>query len=152
MRCAAKPVTKKPPAGIRSSSSSTSTPSINSLLGSRGPEAGVRGIPSPFINLDERGRDTPPPSLLPRLPSKEFLDGVLVGDRGERSGRVEVGGSAIHAVELHYRARSVGCKPRAAHGAEHLDDRGGAFVGLLIRHLAHGGCNGVLSRQGLHAP
>jgi hypothetical protein len=25
----------------------------------------VRGIPSPFINLDERGRDTPHPSLLP---------------------------------------------------------------------------------------
>jgi hypothetical protein len=27
----------------------------------------VRGIPSPFINLDERGRDTPHPSLLPLL-------------------------------------------------------------------------------------
>jgi hypothetical protein len=36
----------------------------------------VRGIPSPFINLDERGRDTPHPSLLPLLPRKDFLDEV----------------------------------------------------------------------------
>jgi hypothetical protein len=26
-------------------------------------EAGGRGIPSPFINLDKRGRDTPPASF-----------------------------------------------------------------------------------------
>src|ERR1700679_2058466 len=32
-----------------------------SLRGYRAPELGVRGIPSPFINLDERGRDTPYP-------------------------------------------------------------------------------------------
>src|ERR1700721_2433710 len=108
MRCAAKPVTKKPPAGTRSSSSSTS------------------------------------PLIKKALP--------LQGGKGGRSGGGEGGGSAVHAVELHYGARSVGCKPRAAHGAEHLDDRGGAFVGLLIRHLAHGGCDGILSRQGLHAP
>jgi hypothetical protein len=42
-----------------------SSPATKSLRGSRGPEAGVRGIPSPFINLDERGRDTPHASLLP---------------------------------------------------------------------------------------
>ena len=28
-------------------------------------EAGVRGIPSPFIKIYERGRDTPHPSLWP---------------------------------------------------------------------------------------
>src|SRR6202789_3839233 len=44
-------------------------------------EAGVRGLPSPFINLDERGRETPPPSLLPLLPRKGFLDEGLVVDR-----------------------------------------------------------------------
>src|ERR1700679_3012473 len=49
-----------------------------SLCGSRGPEGGGRGIPSPFINLDERGRDPPPPSLLPLVPMrKDFLDEVL---------------------------------------------------------------------------
>jgi histidine ammonia-lyase len=47
-------------------------PANKSLLGSRGPEAGVRGLPSPFINLDERGRETPHPSLLPLLPVKTF--------------------------------------------------------------------------------
>src|ERR1700733_4911323 len=53
-----------------------SSPANKSLRGSRGPEAGVRGIPSPFINLDERGRDTPHPSLLPLVPMrKDFLDG-----------------------------------------------------------------------------
>src|SRR3984885_4224155 len=55
-----------------------SSPANKSLRGSRGPEAGVRGIPSPFINLDERGRDTPHPSLLPLVPMrKDFLDEVL---------------------------------------------------------------------------
>src|ERR1700678_1739782 len=59
--------------------SRTSSPANKSLRGgSRGPETGVRGIPSPFINLDERGRDTPHPSLLPLLPPrKDFLDEVL---------------------------------------------------------------------------
>jgi hypothetical protein len=37
----------------------------------------VRGIPSPFIKIYERGRDTPHPSLLPLLPKrKDFLDEV----------------------------------------------------------------------------
>src|ERR1700731_721583 len=54
-------------------------PANKSLRGSRGPKAGVRGIPSPFINLDKRGRDTPHPSLLPLVPKrKDFLDEVLV--------------------------------------------------------------------------
>src|ERR1700728_3345330 len=53
------------------------TPANKSLRGSRGPEVGVRGIPSPFIKIYERGRDTPHPSLLPLLPWKDFLDGVL---------------------------------------------------------------------------
>src|ERR1700678_1788975 len=39
----------------------------------RGPEAGGRGMPSPFINLDERGRHTPPPSLLPLVPMRKGL-------------------------------------------------------------------------------
>jgi hypothetical protein len=38
----------------------------------------VRGIPFPFINLDERERDTPHPSLLPLVPMrKDFLDEIL---------------------------------------------------------------------------
>ena len=37
----------------------------------------MRGIPSPFIKIYERGRDTPHPSLLPLLPSKNLFDGVL---------------------------------------------------------------------------
>src|ERR1700733_2954627 len=57
----------------------SSSAANKSFRGSRGPEAGVRGIPSPFINLDERGRDTPHPSLLPLvLMRKDFLDEILV--------------------------------------------------------------------------
>ena len=38
----------------------------------------MRGLPSPFINLDERGRETPHPSLLPLLlKRKDFLAGIL---------------------------------------------------------------------------
>ena len=37
----------------------------------------MRGIPSPFINLDERGRDTPHTSLPPLVPRKDFLDEML---------------------------------------------------------------------------
>jgi hypothetical protein len=40
----------------------------------------VRGIPSPFIKIYERGRDTPHPSLHPLLPRIDFLDGVLAND------------------------------------------------------------------------
>jgi hypothetical protein len=36
----------------------------------------VRGMPSPFIKIYERGRDTPHPCLLPLLPRKDFLDEV----------------------------------------------------------------------------
>src|ERR1700689_485237 len=53
----------------------SSTPANKSLRADRGQEAGVRGIPSPFINLDERGRDTPPPSLRPLLPRKDLFVG-----------------------------------------------------------------------------
>src|SRR6202453_619297 len=51
------------------------TPANKSLRGSRGPEAGVRGIPSPFFKIFKRGRDTPHPSLLPLLRGKTFLTG-----------------------------------------------------------------------------
>src|ERR1700721_3007279 len=51
----------------------TSSPANMSFRAHRGPEAGGRGIPSPFINLDERGRDTPYPSLLPLWRGKTFL-------------------------------------------------------------------------------
>src|ERR1700722_12270820 len=54
-----------------------SGPANESFRGSRGPKAGVRGIPSPFIKIYERGRDTPHPSLLPLLPRIDFLDEVL---------------------------------------------------------------------------
>src|ERR1700679_3235216 len=54
-----------------------SSPANKSLRGSRGPEAGVRGIPSPFIKIFERGRETPPPTPLPLVPMrKDFLDEV----------------------------------------------------------------------------
>src|ERR1700678_1714661 len=64
--------------------SRTSSPANKSLLGgSSGPETGVRGIPSPFINLDERGRDTPHPSLLPLVPlRKDLLDELLAAPFG----------------------------------------------------------------------
>src|ERR1700723_1678686 len=43
-------------------------------------EAGVRGIPSPFIKIYERGRDTPHPGLLPLLLTwKDFLEGIPAG-------------------------------------------------------------------------
>jgi hypothetical protein len=49
-------------------------------------EAGVRGIPSPFINLDERGRDTPHTSLLPLiLKRKDLLDEVLAPSKGSET-------------------------------------------------------------------
>src|ERR1700722_2291762 len=53
-----------------------SSPANRSLRGSRGPEVGVRGMPSPFIKIYERGRHTPHPNLLPLLPRKDLLDGV----------------------------------------------------------------------------
>src|SRR6202789_3036695 len=57
---------------------SASSPANKSLRGSRGPGAGVRGIPSPFIKIYKRGRDTPHPSFLPLvLRGKTFLDEVL---------------------------------------------------------------------------
>src|SRR6202789_1146046 len=56
-----------------------SSPANKSLRGgSRGPETGVRGIPSPFIKIYERGRDTPHPSFPPLLPRrKDFLGEIL---------------------------------------------------------------------------
>ena len=37
----------------------------------------MRGIPSPFIKIYERGRDTPHPSLCPLLPRKDLFAGLL---------------------------------------------------------------------------
>src|ERR1700678_1372774 len=72
-----------------------SSPANKSSRGSRAPEAGVRGLPSPFINLDERGRETPHTSLLPlMLMRKDFLDEVLVcHSLGRESGYFHVAGS-----------------------------------------------------------
>src|SRR6202789_642384 len=66
----------------------TNSPANKPSRGSRGPEAGVRGIPPPFINLDERGRDTPHASLLPLLlMRKDFLDeGLVLGGPGGDGG------------------------------------------------------------------
>src|SRR5580692_5464248 len=65
----------------------TSSPANKSLRGSRGPEAGVRGLPSPFIKIYERGRETPHPSLLPLVPQrKDFLDEMLVNQTAIRAG------------------------------------------------------------------
>src|SRR6202041_477335 len=77
------------------SSVGSRSPSNKSLRGDRGPEVGVRGMPSPFINLDERGRHTPHPNLLPlALMRKDLFDGVLAalfgGYDGERGARVGV--------------------------------------------------------------
>ena len=44
----------------------------------------MRGIPSPFIKIYERGRDTPHPGLLPHLPRKDFLDEILATTIGFR--------------------------------------------------------------------
>jgi hypothetical protein len=78
----------------------------------------VRGIPSPFIKIYERGRDTPHPGLLPLLPRKDLFAGLLV-DRG--GGSVFCGGAdrddaeqysvqhernRVPALHLHQRARS----------------------------------------------
>src|SRR6202789_353675 len=60
---------------------SSGSPANKSFRGGRATEAGVRGLPSPFINLDERGRETPHPSLLPLVPQrKDFLDEILGDD------------------------------------------------------------------------
>src|ERR1700678_3121082 len=72
---------RRMPNGTITREHARSTPANKSLRGSRGPEAGVRGIPSPFIKIYERGRDTPHPSLLPLLPRKGFLDEVLATAR-----------------------------------------------------------------------
>src|ERR1700678_2450328 len=112
--------------------SRTSSPANKSLRGgSRGPETGVRGIPSPFINLDERGRDTPHPSLLPLVPArKDFLDGELgrvgieagvggmtsaaVGHHVERAAGGEVGERRYRQTHEH---RDVGTAERLRHGS-----------------------------------
>src|ERR1700677_2052697 len=76
----------------------SSSPANKSLRGSRGPKAGVRGIPSPFINLDERGRDAPHPSLPPLLPRKDFLD-----ERQSRHWRQPRADLAFSVLEVHLR-------------------------------------------------
>src|ERR1700729_3908580 len=75
-----------------------STPSNKSLRGSRGPEAGVRGIPSPFINLDERGRDTPHPSFWSSISAKRLLDEVVASLSLEGPGSAY--GHRIRVAEL----------------------------------------------------
>ena len=46
----------------------------------------MRGIPSPFIKIYERGRDTPHHSLLPLLPPrKDLFAGLLVDQEITRS-------------------------------------------------------------------
>src|ERR1700733_2976428 len=75
-----------------------SSPANKSLRGSRGPEAGVRGIPSPFIKIYVRGRYTPPPSLLPLvLMRRNFLDELL---------------DAAPAIDRNDLPGNVGCVPR----------------------------------------
>jgi hypothetical protein len=67
-------------------------PANKSLRGGRGLEAGVRGMPSPFINLDERGRHTPHPGLHPLVPMrKDFLDEVWPWPAGSRTARAGPG-------------------------------------------------------------
>src|ERR1700678_4229326 len=71
---------RRMPNGTITREHARSTPPNKSLRGSRGPEAGVRGIPSAFIKIYERGRDTPHPSLLPLLRGKTFLTRYTCGD------------------------------------------------------------------------
>jgi hypothetical protein len=67
----------------------------------------VRGISSPFINLNERGRDTPHPSPLPLLPRKDLLDeaapallvGVEFGDTVEFAYFAQHRGGELAAAE-----------------------------------------------------
>src|ERR1700721_1041526 len=71
-------------------------------------EGGVRGIPSPFINLDERGRDTPHPPLCPLLPRRTYLPDSDIGYAFEERAR-ELGRAGVpaqfarsHLIEVEY--------------------------------------------------
>src|SRR6202041_2531744 len=72
-----------------------SSPANKSLRGSRAAEAGVGGLPSPFLNLEEGGREPPTTSLLPlMLMRKDFLAEVLVcHSLGSESGYLDVASS-----------------------------------------------------------
>src|SRR6202522_987971 len=100
----------------------SNNPANKFLRGERGPTAGVRGIPSPFINLDERGRDTPHPSLLPLSPRKDLFGSVL--------GEQELEDAQIDAVER--------IDVRDPHALVHLVN-GGVDDPDLDHLSAHGG-------------
>jgi hypothetical protein len=73
----------------------------------------VRGIPSPFIKIYKRGRDTPHPSLLPLLPMrKDFLEEVLAGSqkKAPRAGEADRGAKIDYGegkLELYAAGNSV---------------------------------------------
>src|ERR1700723_4095264 len=117
----------KPGCGRLSSRLETpcATPSNKSPRGSRGPEAGVRGIPSPFINLDERGRDTPHPSLLPLLlPRKDLFAGLPRWIAG-RSGSVAAAHHQAQHVPEHQRDRG-----EQLHRGRHV-----AILGIIVNDV-----------------
>src|ERR1700678_1689547 len=143
------------------------TPSRKSFRGRRGPEAGVRGIPSPFIKIYERGRDTPHPSLLPLLPRKDFHDGVLAaiasGNRGtlcdflrlrlaHQPGRVE-GYEPLRLfcglVHLCGERREVrdGCGRSRYHAADRIEFRRGAGGFDIWKQQIGVACAGDDARQ-----
>src|ERR1700678_3191409 len=64
-------------------------------------EGGVKGIPSPFIKIYERGRDTPHATLCPLLPCKDFLDEVLVTPAAAESFHQENRRGELLAMYLH---------------------------------------------------
>src|ERR1700721_751629 len=98
---------------------SASSPADKSLRGSRGPGAGVRGIPSPFIKIYARGRDTPHPSLLPLVPMrKDSLAETRVDAIAPSVGRARTGARAIRRCRNHLSARG-----------SHLSGRKGSGVG-----------------------
>src|ERR1700733_9496481 len=111
-----------------------SSSSIKSLRGDRGPGAGVWGIPSPFINLDERGRDTPHPSPLRlMLMRKDFLDGIL-GFGLVQPGRPRQPEADPDNHDRHHRDRD---------GGEHVDFGTDAEPHLREHHHRQGAAAGT---------
>src|SRR6202021_1507221 len=108
-------------------SNEPSISSRKSLRSKRGPQAGVRGIPSPFIKIYERGRDTPHPSLLPLVPTRKgFLDEVLAFDFARRRDALAEG-HGLHQTRLAHE----GLIQQVAHYLEQYAGALGVDVGLM---------------------
>ena len=70
----------------------------------------MRGIPSPFIEIYERGRETPHPSLLPLLPRKDLFAGARAAWRVIPAERMQIYRGTYAASLLWVRAASSSVK------------------------------------------